>query len=283
MVELGDYNHLTIIKLMDFGAFLDGGEIGDILLPRRYVKEDAQIGDKVKVFVFLDSNDDYIATTQQPFAKVGEFASLRVKDVNKVGAFLDWGLSKDIMVPFGEQKPKMEAGRNYLVFLYVDNTNRIAASGKVDKFLNKNPRGYKAGDEVQLLTGARTELGYKAIINNDCWGLIHHGDVFKNIRFGSAIKGYIKQVREDGKIDLTLQKPGYGRIEDQSTVVLKALHEENGFLPLNDKSSPDAISQRFGCSKKTFKTAVGKLYKERLIEISDDGIRLTQKGFSQQP
>lgn len=275
-VKIGEMNDLTIVKAVDFGLYLDGGEEwGEILLPRRYVPQDYKIGEKISVFIYTDSEDRIIATTETPKVKVGEFACLKVVFITPIGAFLDWGLSKDLLIPLGEMKRTLLIGETCIVAVYLDTeTNRVAASARLSQFLNKTPAEYQLGEEVSLLICNRTELGYRAIINNAHWGVIFENDVFEPIKVGSSKKGFIKRVRDDKKIDLILHKPGYEKVGDFSDVVMERLNEAGGFLGLTDKTAPEVIYDMFGVSKKTFKKAVGALYKKRLIVIENGGLRL---------
>lgn len=275
MAEIGLINKLEVVKTVDFGVYLDGGPQGEILLPKRYVPEECQPGDEVDVFIYLDSEDRLVATTETPKAMVGEFAMLRVVSTTPIGAFMDWGLQKDLLVPFREQQFPMEEGRNYLVFVYLDHeTQRIVGSSKLDKFIDNLPVDYEPGEEVDLIIASKTDLGYKAIIDNSHWGLIFKNEVFQPLKQGDKLKGYIKNIRPDEKIDLILQQPGYEKIDSIAQGVLDKLKEAGNFLPANDKTSPDEISKMFGISKKNFKKAIGSLYKQRLIIIEDEGIRL---------
>lgn len=276
MAAIGKYNTLEVIKEKDFGVYLDAGELGEILLPKRYCPEDLEVGDSIRVFIYLDTDDYLIATTETPKAIVDEFAMLKVSEVNDVGAFLDWGLSKDVLLPYSEQKNRpVEVGKRYLVRLYLDkNTNRIVASTKIDKFLDKTPPLYKAGEEVQLVIANRTDLGQKAIVNHEHWGLIFRSDVLKTVYPGQKFKGYIKEVRADGKINLSMQKPGYSKVVDTAQQILDMMDEQEGFITINDKSSPEVIYKYFGISKKAFKMAVGALLKQGKITIEPGGLRL---------
>jgi predicted RNA-binding protein (virulence factor B family) len=273
-VEIGKVNKLKVLREVSIGVYLDGDTIGDVLLPKRYVPEGTKEGDEVEVFIHLDSEDRLIATTERPLAQVGEFAWLKVVSVSKFGAFLDWGLMKDLLVPFREQKEKMEKDRYYAVYVYFDDeTGRIVASAKVDRFLDNVSPDYNPGDEVQLFIVGRTELGYKAVINGLHSGLLYYNQVFKPLQLGQHTKGYIARIREDEKIDLLLERPGYEKVDELSQKLLDALQKAGGFLPLTDKSVPADIEQRLGMSKKTFKKAIGALYKQRLIELLPDGIK----------
>lgn len=275
MADIGKINNLKVVKEVDFGVYLDGGDHGEILLPKRYVPADYRIGDILSVFIYLDSEDRFIATTEKPYAVVGDFALLKVVAVESVGTFLDWGLPKDLLVPYSEQSSIMEKGKSYIVRIYVDeNSNRIAATTRLDRYLDNNIGNYQAGQEVGLFICNQTELGYKAIINNSHWGMLYSNEVFQSLQRGQKIKGYIKKVRNDNKIDLCLQKPGYEKVDEITERILTVLKKQGGFLPVTDKSSPEIISKLFGVSKKTYKKAIGAIYRKRLITIGCDGIRL---------
>ncbi len=276
MIQIGIYNYLPVVKEVDFGVYLDGDSFGEILLPTRYVPEGCSAGDILEVFLYNDSEDRIIATTEKPYAKAGEFAFLKVVDVTQVGAFMDWGLPKDLLVPFSEQKEKrMEKGKYYVVRIYLDEkSKRIAASSKLGKFLDNEAAGYKVGEEVGLLIYAKTEMGYQAVINSSHTGLIYETEVFSSLKIGQKTEGFIKKIRGDGKIDLSLQRPGYGKIEGIAEKILAKLKEEGGFIPVSDKSDPEIIYSKFGVSKKNYKKAVGSLFKKRLLTISDKGITL---------
>ena len=278
MVNIGKYNKLKIVKLLSFGAYLDGGDNLEILLPTRYVSKDAQPGDEVEVFIYHDNEGRLIATTAHPLATVGEFQFMEVKDVNNAGAFLEWGIMKDLLVPFKEQKKPMKEGRWYLVYVRLDHvTGRIMASARVDKFLNNTPANYEPNQEVDLLIADETELGYKVIINNQHWGLIYYNEVFQRLEKGERMKGYIKEIREDDKIDVSLSPLGYQKIGGIADVIIDALRSQGGYLPVHDKSEPDIIYSLFRCSKKAFKQAIGALYKQHLINLEKEGIRLVEK------
>jgi predicted RNA-binding protein (virulence factor B family) len=277
MTDIGKYNTLAVLRKLDFGFYLDGSEAGDILLPLRYAPENCKPGDKLDVFIYFDSEDRIIATTERPLAKVGEFAYLRVVSVNSVGAFLDWGLPKDLLVPFREQKQTMEEGKSYIVFIYIDTeSNRIAASAKLGQFLNLEPVNYLEGDEVDLMIISHSELGYKAVINGRHEGILYENEVFQPLRKGQQIKGFIKKVRVDGKIDLRLLKDGYQKVDSLTENILEVLENNDGFIAINDKSPAEDIYRLFGMSKKTFKKAAGALFKARLISIGEEGISLLQ-------
>lgn len=274
-IELGKFNRLKVVKSVDFGMYLDGGEEGEILLPARYVPGACEIGDELNVFLYLDNEERLVATTLTPLVQVGEFAYLEVAWVNQYGAFLNWGLMKDLFVPFREQKMKMQVGKKYVIHAHLDDESyRIVASAKVDRYLSKEKAPYASGQEVDVLIWQKTDLGFKAIINNEYSGLIYESEVFQPLHTGMRLKAYVKQVREDGKIDLMIQRPGMGKVEDFSKILLDYIREQGGFTPMNDKSPADEIYALFGVSKKTFKKAVGDLYKKRLIVLEKDGMRM---------
>lgn len=274
-IILGDYNNLEIVKRVSFGLYLDGDEDGEILLPAKYVPDGYDIGDIIKVFVYLDNEERLVATTEEPLAKVGDFAFLRVAWTNDYGAFLDWGLLKDLFVPFSEQEGKMVKGNSYLVYVTIDRKSyRIYASARLDKFLSRTKPPYETDEEVDIIVWRRTDLGWKVIVNGNHSGLVFANEVFRDLKTGDRLKGYVKRVRTDGKIDIALQRHGVAGDDDSSMRLLSAIEAQRGFLPLNDNSSPDEISSMLGMSKKAFKRAAGKLYKQRLIIIDDDGLRL---------
>jgi predicted RNA-binding protein (virulence factor B family) len=274
MVEIGKYNTLEVLKNTPIGLYLgDGSE--EVLLPKRYVPEKIKIGDKIKVFVYLDNENRPVATTLQPFATVDEFAFLRVKEINEHGAFFDWGIDKDVFAPYSEQTGELKTGHNYVVYIYTDErSGRIAASLKWNQFVDDETNVLTNGTEVRLLIAQQTELGYKAIIDNRYEGLLYANEIFEPLHIGDVKKGFIKQVRDDGKIDLSLQQQGYEHIEDLKQLLLQQLKNNKGFLPLGDKSSPEEIYQHLKISKKSFKKTIGGLFKEKLITLGDFEIRL---------
>ena len=275
MVNIGKYNTLKIVKTVDFGVYLDGGDGLEILLPTRYVPKEVKIGDDLEVFIYHDNEGRLIATTAKPLAQVGEFQFMEVKSVNKTGAFLEWGLMKDLLVPFKEQKIRMKEGRWYLVYVHVDHiTGRIVASAKIDKYLDNIIPKYTFNQEVDLLVADDTEIGYKVIINNTHWGLVYHNEIFQRLEKGDHIKGYIKEVREDEKIDVSLTPLGYQKVEGIAKTILESLKVQGGYIAVHDKSEPDVIYSLFRCSKKAFKQAIGALYKQKLILIEPQGISL---------
>ncbi len=278
MVQIGKMNRLKVVKHVDFGVFLDGGEEdGEILLPLRYMPEQCDIDDEIDVFICYDSEDRLMATTQTPIGMVGDFVNLKIVNTGNVGAFLDWGLPKDLFLPFAEQTRPLRAGQEVLVYIYVDNTGRLSASMRIERHLETSGATYKDGDEVSLIIAGQTDLGYKAIIDGRYIGVLYRNEVFKTLHQGQKIQGFIKKMREDGKIDLALSnstKTGHKAAEDIGPQVLAKLEQEGGYLPINDKTSADVIYEMFGVSKKKYKIAIGGLYKKRLIKIDDDGIRL---------
>ncbi|AKA26006.1 GntR family transcriptional regulator [Pseudomonas chlororaphis] len=278
MALVGRYNSLQVVKHTNFGLYLDGGADGEILLPNRYIPKDIPSEDEdwLNVFVYLDSADKLIATTEKPKVQVGEFASLKVVEVNSIGVFLDWGLPKDLLLPYSEEKRQLNAGDYCVVHVYLDkHTRRITATARLDRYLDKAPVTYKVGQEVDLLVAEATDMGFKAIINNKHWGLIHKNEVFKFLRPGKQEKGYIKEVRADGKISLSLQPVGEELASSLNSKILAKLRENNGTLPVSDKSDPALISNLFGVSKGNFKKAIGALYKNGQIVIHADRIELT--------
>ena len=275
MIELGRYNTLTVVKIVDFGVYLDGGERGEILMPKEYVPANCSPDDEVRAFIYFDTEDRIVATTEVPAVQVGEFGYLKVVAVNRIGAFLDWGLRKDLLVPFREQRDPMVEGKSYLVYAYVDKaSDRIVASTKIDKYLDQVFPDYIPGQEVDLLIARKTDLGYAVIVNNLHWGLIYDNEVFQPLKIGRKLKGYIKTVREDEKIDVSLQPLGFAKIEGLAGLILEKLKDYGGILDLSDKSDPEEIYRVFGCSKKNFKKALGTLMKQGLIEIGDTEVRL---------
>ena len=275
-LKLGQKNTLKAAWKVDFGMYLEGGGYeGKILLPERYVPEDLEVGDDIEVFLYLDNEERLIATTIEPKAMVGDFAYLEVAWVNEYGAFLDWGLMKDLFCPFREQKRRMQQGNSYIVHVHIDEDSyRIMASAKIEKFLQPLPQEYKTGKEVELLVWQKTDLGFKVIIDNGYAGLLYDSQVFRNIHTGDHVKGYISNIRPDGKVDCALQKSGREHTEDFSARLLRYLETQGGRCRLGDKSDAEEIKEQFGVSKRTYKQAVGDLYKRRLIDITENGIVL---------
>ena len=278
MITVGQYYTLAVSQVVETGYMLDARELGPVLLPKRNAAWPYKAGDEANVFLYLDSDDAPIATTDKPKACVGEFAYLQVVAATDVGAFLDWGLEKDVLVPFAEQHRPLEEGNSYLVYLYLDKIDgRITATSKIDKVLDDyKPHDYKKDQRVDLIIANSTDLGYKAIINHSHWGVLYKDDVFQRLSFGQSIGGYIKHTRPDGKIDLTLHSGQEARDKNAETII-NSLHTENGFVPLHDKSDPQLIIKSLGMSKGAFKKAIGNLYRQRIISIEDDGIRLIQE------
>jgi len=275
MIYIGRKNRMRVVKRVDFGVYLDGGEDGEILLPNREVPTDTKPGDWLHVFVYNDSEDRLIATRETPKAMVGECAYLKVGQQNDVGTFMDWGLGKDLLVPFSEQAWPMNPGRSYVVYLFLDEqTKRIAASTKYSRHLNEDGRGFLPGEKVKLMIASRTELGYKAVINNSHLGLIFKTDVFQPLRFGQQLSGYIKAIREDGKIDLVLQ-PASDEVRDRlEEQILDYLQRHGGISKITDKSPPELIYKTFKTSKANFKRALGRLYKKRRVLIEKHRVSL---------
>ncbi|MGD8111823.1 CvfB family protein [Vibrio sp. TRT 17S01] len=276
MIKVGQINHLEVVKRADFGVFLEAGDYGMTLLPNRFVPEGTEVGQSLDAFLYFDSDNQLVATTETPIAQVGEWGLMKIEGVNSTGAFVNWGIKgKDLLVPFSEQRGRLSAGQNILVYVYTDKASgRIVGTTKFNKLLDKTPANYQQNQQVDLLIAERSDLGYKAIINGQHWGVIFKSDVFGKLFIGKKVKGYIKQVREDGKIDLALQKVGVDKMDDLSSKVVELLEKKGGFLPLNDKSTPEAIFSAFRTSKGTFKKTIGGLYKQGKIVIEKDGIRL---------
>lgn len=295
MIKLGDYNLLKVVKLAvrdnphayggkeTFGIFLDGGKEGEILMPQKYVPEDAKVGDELRCFVYLDQDERPIATTETPLAKVGDFAYLKCTWVNEYGAFLDWGLMKDVFCPFREQKKKMEIGESYIVYIHVDEESyRIVATAKIEKHLGVPTSGSSPAGSAELSVGApvpiliwqKTDLGFKVIVDNQYQGLIYKDQIFQYVHTGDRQTGYIQNIRPDGKFDISLQPTGRKQTEDFAATLLQWLKDHDGFTPFGDKSAPDDIKRTFQVSKKVFKKAVGDLYKRHLITIEEDGLHL---------
>jgi predicted RNA-binding protein (virulence factor B family) len=275
MADIGKYNTLSVVAVTEKGAYLAGGELGEILLPNRFVPENCKAEDKITVFIYVDSAERIIATTDKPLGQVDEFVSLKVIQLNKMGAFLDWGLPKDLLVPFNQQHTAMEEGKYYLVRIFLDTTtDRIAASSKLDKYIDIWPADYQQWDKVKLMIGGKTDLGFKAIINDKHWGLLYDNEIFQPLRVGKIVDGFIKNIREDGRIDLSLSRSGEGKVNDFADKLLAHIAENDGFSPLHDKSSPELIHRILGVSKKTFKATVGNVLKKDKMTIEKSGLRL---------
>ncbi len=278
MVKIGCKNVLQIKRIRDFGAHLNGGELGDILLPKKHLPEACQPGDEIEVFIYSDKTDRLRATTEMPYVMVGECAALRVVATTSAGAFLDWGLKKDLLVPKREQIVKMEKDKSYVVVVFLDEkTNRITGSTKLGNFLDWQVPEYQEGEEVDLLIYEQTNMGYKAVVNNAHGGMIYKNEVFQKLSIGQKLKGYIKTIREDFKIDLSLQQSGYQKVDDISQTILNVIKDKGGKINVTDKSPPEDIYAMFGISKKVFKKAIGALYKKRLVVLDDKGIKIAEK------
>ncbi len=274
MLNIGKTNKLNVVKKQGADIYLDNGTSGKVLLADKKLPESCQLGDTLEVFVYVDSEGHLAATTKMPLTQVDEIAWLKVVSLNYVGAFLDWGLPKDLLVPFSEQHHEMEVGRSYLVKVFLDDKNRIAATTKIDRFISDESVDFEAGQKVSLIIAEQTELGFKAIVNNTHWGLLYQNELFQPLRKGQKLDGYIKKIRDDQKIDLSLHHPGYGKVVSLTDHILIKLKENDGVLMLSDKSPPEAIYAAFGVSKKVFKQAIGALYKKKLITLDKSGIRL---------
>lgn len=277
MIKLGDYNTLRITHFTDHGAYLDGGQVGELLMPKAYVRREMRPGDEVRVFVYLDQSERLVGTTEQPLARVGQFACLRVAWTNQFGAFLDWGLMKDLFVPFREQKMRMVQGRSYIIYVYVDSeSGRIVGSAKVERWLRPATSSeYYRGREVEMLVQQKTDLGFKVIVDNAFQGLVYDDQIFGAApRTGDLLRGTVVNLRPDGKLDLSLDRIGKSRFRDFAEVLLEELAAGGGRLPFSDASAPEDIVARFGVSKKTFKRALGTLYRERRIRLGEGEIFL---------
>ena len=274
MLQIGVYHTLKIDRETKVGLFLTNGK-DDVLLPNKYVPNDFTIGDDLTVFVYLDHEERPVATTLKPFISLNSFAVLKVSYINKFGAFLNWGMEKDLFVPFKEQARPMEKDKRYIVTMYLDKqTGRLAASSKINQFLDKEPLDVEVGQEVDLMVSHITEIGINVIINGKFRGLAYQNEVFETVSPGYKTKGYIKTIRPDGKIDVSFQKQGFEAIDDSAQQVLEALKQSDGVLRLNDNSHPEEIKSVMKMSKKTFKKAIGSLYKQKLIDINNEGIQL---------
>lgn len=277
MIEIGKYNTLEVIKETDFGIYV-GDEVEEILMPTKWVPEGTEVGDMIEVFIYNDSEDRMIATTMVPKITLNTFAFLEARQVTSIGAFMDWGLHKDLLVPFKEQLIRMEAGKSYMVYMYLDEvTDRLVGSSHVNKFVEKESIDLEVGQEVSLLIYQDTDLGYKAIIDNKYQGLVYRNEIFSDVAVGMATTGYVKTIREDNKIDVSLQKVGFEAIGEFAEKIMETLKQSDGTLALHDKSSPEEIHSKLKMSKKNFKKAVGTLYKQRLVDITDAGIQLMGK------
>ena len=275
MSYLGTTQTLFVKEVSNEGAYLDGHDLGEVFLPKQEIKHELEAGDSISVFIFLDNANLATATTKKPHAQVGEYALLRVKEINSIGAFLDWGLEKDVLTPFNEQKPRMQEGHSYLVRLYLDNASqRICASNNFNRFLSKDEPQYTYLQEVDLIVAGKTDIGYKVLIEESHFGVVFYNMVFKSLFVGQKLKGYIQKVRDDGKIDVVLEKPGMGKVSDLGETIMQKLKNEGGVIPLGDKSEPEAIKKMFSTSKANYKKAIGGLFKQELIDIEAKSIRL---------
>ena len=276
MLKIGLYNNLEVYREVDFGVYLTDDE-EEVLLPRKYVPQGVKNGDRLDVFIYLDSEERPIATTLHPKAVVGDTALLQVVDVNRVGAFLDWGLEKDLMVPFKQQRHPMVKGESYVVRVIFDRVSeRLIASDRLSAYAKPGHGDLKTGQEVEILLCYETEIGYAVLIDDQYYGMLYKSDIFKPVNIGDKMTGYVLKLRPDGKNDITLRKPGFRGVSVEKPAILEKLQEAGGFLPFNSKSSPEEIKENFNLSKKVFKQAIGNLYKERLIVITDDGIKLAE-------
>lgn len=275
MINIGKYNNLKINRRTDFGLYLADEEGEEVLLPNAFVTDTMEEGQLLNVFVYTDSEDRMVATTQHPYVIAGEFAYLKVKEVTDFGAFMDIGLSKDLLIPFRNQSQKMQPGKSYLVYVYLDDVSeRLVGTDRIRKLLSLDPDDLKPGDEVGLLVGEKTDLGFFTVVNQKYHGLLYEQDLFQEIRSGDKCKGYVTKIREDGKIDVTLEEPGYGKVEPNAQKILDYLKSKDGYMKFTDKSDPEEIKSIFKMSKKTFKKAIGSLYKERKVKLEKDGVRL---------
>lgn len=276
MINIGQINTLTVTKQTDFGYFLDADDFGSVLLPNKFASDNIVVGSDIDVMLYFDSDNQLSATTETPIAQVGQWGMMHVVGVNNIGAFVDWGIDKkDLLIPFSNQRVPLSEGQSILVYVYSDSASgRIVGTTKFNKLLDKTPLTYAINDQVDLLIAERTDLGFKAIIHEKHWGVIFKSDVFGKLFVGKRLKGYIKEIREDGRVNLSLQKIGIAKMDDLSEKVLHVLETKGGFLPLSDKSTPEAIFTVFRTSKGTFKKTIGGLYKEGRIRIEKDGIYL---------
>ncbi|MGB5271691.1 S1-like domain-containing RNA-binding protein [Eudoraea sp.] len=273
MIELGNYNTLKILRETDVGLFLGDDDVDDLLLPLKYVPDEFNIGDDISVFCYLDHEERPIATTLKPLIKRNTFGWLKVAEVNEFGAFMDWGLEKHLLVPFREQQTKMIEGESYVVFCYLDEKSfRLVASSRLNKFAKNEEISLNPNDEVDLLVSRQSELGWDVIINNKYQGLVFNSEVFQPMQVGATLKGYVKKIREDNKVDVVLKPIGYLGLEPAAKQIFEQLELAGGYISLHDKSAPEEIQEMFQMSKKTFKKAIGTLYRNRKIEIKNDGI-----------
>jgi len=277
MAKIGQMNHVKVIKSLEFGLYVDGGDLGEVLIPNRYVPDNVEVGQMIDAFIYLDSQDRLVATTETPLASVGEVVYLRVNQVNRTGAFMDWGMPKDLMVPFSEQRVPMEAERSYCVYLYIDNSGRIAASSNLSHYLFEKNDNFKSGQEVDLLVVSRSDMGYTAVINGTHLGLIHSSDILQPLHMGQKLKGFIKGIRSDHKINLRIHRQGAAARDELGERILAFLAENNGVSTITDKSSPDEIFQQYRTSKANYKKTLGRLLKAKKITITPEKISLVSK------
>jgi predicted RNA-binding protein (virulence factor B family) len=273
MLALGRFHFLTILRKTGRGTFLSTDSYRELFLPKGQTPEFSEVGDKIEVFLYLNSNNEQVATTHKPYVTVGQMACLEVVSVNHLGAFLNWGLPKDLFSPFGQQQQKMQVGESHIVAVYQDNTERVAASSKLNRFVELESRSMKRGQKVQALIADTTDLGCKIIVNSKYWGILHHSDIIEPVKYGETITAYIKQVRSDGRLDIGLT-PIDQKIRSLQSQIISFLKKNEGFYSINDKSSPQTIYQLFSVSKKNFKATLGLLYKKQIIQFEKDGIRL---------
>ena len=274
MIQLGRMNSLPIIKIDEKGAWLDADDLGHVFVPQSQLPEAIKVGSTLAVFPYLDGDSELVISVDKPLAQVGEFAGMKVISASRIGAFLDWGLKKDLFVPANEQAKPMQTGHTYVVYVYLDRESRPTATSRLDHYLSIEMPRYEPWEEVDLLICEQTDLGYKVIVNKKFWGLIFYNEIFTTVKIGQRTKGYIKKIHEDGKLDVTLNKPGLARKDEAGEKILARLQKQGGFLPVGDKSSPELIYSQFSMSKGTFKKAIGGLFKQGLIVIESDGIRL---------
>ncbi|MGB0495742.1 MAG: CvfB family protein [Kangiellaceae bacterium] len=278
MVNFGQFNFLKIVRKTGRGTFLAGGSSGELFLPKGQTPDFCEAGDKIEVFVYRNSDNEAVATTKRPRAALGSIACLEVVSVNNVGAFLDWGLPKDLFAPFGQQAKKMETGERHIVAVYEDNTGRIAASSKLNRFVKPESKNMRRGQLVEAIVGEQTDLGFKMIINSKYWGILHKNDVLQAPKYGKKIKAYIKTVRPDGRLDISLTEldSADSKVSLQSKIIT-LLKDNHGFYEINDKTSPEIIYKHFEVSKKVFKATLGNLYKKKIISFENNGIKLIKK------
>ena len=274
MIQLGRMNSLSIIKIDEKGAWLDADDLGHVFVPQSQLPEAIKVGSTLAVFPYLDGDSELVISVDKPLAQVGEFAGMKVISASRIGAFLDWGLKKDLFVPANEQAKPMQTGHTYVVYVYLDRESRPTATSRLDHYLSIEMPRYEPWEEVDLLICEQTDLGYKVIVNKKFWGLIFYNEIFTTVKIGQRTKGSIKKIHEDGKLDVTLNKPGLARKDEAGEKILARLQKQGGFLPVGDKSSPELIYSQFSMSKGTFKKAIGGLFKQGLIVIESDGIRL---------